>query len=113
MTHNKNKPIHKIEYYDKEKTKKYYEYWILNDQYHREDGPAYIGYCEDGSIRYENYYINNKLHREDGPAFIKYHKDGSVRYLEYHLNGEFYKKEIYLNKISPQNRVKVLLNETE
>ena len=30
------------------------------DHWHREDGPAYIGYNEDGSIYYEVYCINNK-----------------------------------------------------
>jgi hypothetical protein len=60
--------------------------WKLNDQLHREDGPAleYINgakwwyrhgdlHREDGpAIEYANgdtsWYLNNKLHREDGPA---------------------------------------------
>ena len=38
--------------------------WYLNDQLHREDGPA---------IEFDNgtkaWYLNGKRHREDGPAF--------------------------------------------
>ena len=39
------------------------KYWYLNDNLHREDGPAYEGY--DGS---KEWCLNGKLHREDGPA---------------------------------------------
>ena len=80
MTQNNKKPKLYIKYYDKEETKKQYEEWMLND----------------------------KIHREDGPAFIAYYKDGSIYFKEYYLSEEFYNKEIYLNKISPQNRIKVL-----
>jgi len=37
--------------------------WYLNDQLHREDGPAVE--CSSGSKRW---HLNGKLHREDGPA---------------------------------------------
>jgi hypothetical protein len=47
---------------------------------YREDGPAFIDYNEDGSIRYEVWYINRVLHREDGPASIEYRADGSIHY---------------------------------
>ena len=39
------------------------KYWYLNDQRHREDGPA----CEDADGS-KVWYLNGKLHREDGPA---------------------------------------------
>ena len=113
MTQNNNKPIHGIRYYDEEKTKKYYEYWILNGEHHREDGPAVIGYRKDGSIWYEYYFLNGKQHREDGPAFIKYYTDGSIWYEYYNLNGCNYSKEEYLKLIPPQNRIKVLINDAE
>lgn len=45
------------------------ECWVLNDQYHREDGPAII--FPDGEIRW---YRHGSIHREDGPAIIL--KDG-------------------------------------
>lgn len=37
--------------------------WILNGQYHREDGPAV-----ENSDGYKEWWFNGKLHREDGPA---------------------------------------------
>ena len=37
--------------------------WYLNDQLHREDGPAIEN--ADGT---KYWYLNNKLHREDEPA---------------------------------------------
>ena len=39
------------------------KYWFLNDQLHREDGPA-IEWA-DGD---KSWFLNGKLHREDGPA---------------------------------------------
>ena len=37
--------------------------WILNGDYHREDGPAV-----ERSKGSKFWYLNGKLHREDGPA---------------------------------------------
>lgn len=37
--------------------------WFLNDQYHREDGPAIE--CTDGR---KEWWIHGKRHRENGPA---------------------------------------------
>ena len=39
------------------------KYWYLNDELHREDGPAVE--CANGS---KFWYLNGKIHREDGPA---------------------------------------------
>jgi antitoxin component YwqK of YwqJK toxin-antitoxin module len=58
-----------------------------NKLYHREDGPAYTRYDEDGTIDFEKYFIKGKLHREDGPAHIKYDQDGSMTYQAYYTNG--------------------------
>lgn len=41
------------------------ERWYLNDQVHREDGPAVIW----GEAQF--WYKNNLIHREDGPAVIE------------------------------------------
>ena len=41
------------------------QYWHLNGQLHREDGPAII--YADGS---QYWCLNGKYHREDGPAII-------------------------------------------
>ena len=111
MTQN-NKIVHTVEYYDKEKTIKNYEEYSLKGKLHKEDGPAYIYYHKNGSIWSKHYCINGGLHREDGPALIRYYKDGSIWDEYYYLNGVEYSKEEYLNLISPQNRIKVLLNDT-
>jgi hypothetical protein len=39
------------------------KYWILNGEYHREDGPAIE--CPNGT---KEWILNGKRHREDGPA---------------------------------------------
>ena len=41
------------------------QFWYLNGQQHRADGPAAIR--ADGS---QSWWLNGKLHREDGPAVI-------------------------------------------
>ena len=39
------------------------KHWFLNDELHREDGPA-IEYADGG----KEWFLNGNLHREDGPA---------------------------------------------
>lgn len=56
---------------------------------HREDGPAYIKYYDDGSIFYKQFFINGYYHRLDGPAVTRYFLDGSIEYERYWINGEF------------------------
>ena len=52
--------------------------WILNGDYHREDGPAV-----ERSKGSKFWYLNGKLHREDGPA-VEY--DDGTKY--WYLHGE-------------------------
>ena len=56
--------------------------WYLNDELHREDGPA----CEsaDGG---KYWFLNGKLHREDGPA-LEYADGGKYWYLNDELHRE-------------------------
>ena len=60
-----------------------YKAWYINGEYHREDGPA---------IEYPNgpklWYINGKRHREDGPAFERADRTGS-----WWLNGERHRED--------------------
>ncbi len=74
--------------------------WRLNDNVHRDDGPAYIG-----SSGYQAWYQHGQKHRIDGPAWIgadgvqvwyqhdKLHRDDGPAwvdingYQEYWLNG--------------------------
>jgi len=59
------------------------DWYNLEDQRHREDGPA-VEYA-DG---YKAYYINGKRHREDGPA-IEW-ADGDKYY---YINGKFHRED--------------------
>lgn len=43
------------------------EFYYVNDQLHRENGPAIVTRMGD-VIHESHYFINGKLHREDGPA---------------------------------------------
>ena len=54
------------------------EWYNLEDQLHREDGPA-MEY-ENG---YKAYYLSGKLHREDGPAI-----EWGNEYKSYFINGK-------------------------
>jgi len=58
--------------------------------WHREDGPAYIDYYDNGNIEYEVYYINGKCTRLDGPASIWYDKDGKIKKVEYYIKNKYY-----------------------
>ena len=54
------------------------KWWYLNDDLHREDGPAIE--CASGT---KEWYLNGERHREDGPA-VEY-ASGSK---EWYLNGK-------------------------
>jgi len=60
-----------------------YKEWYLNDQRHREDGPA-VEYADGSKV----WYINGKLHRDDGPA-VEY-ADG---YKAWYLNDERHRED--------------------
>ena len=64
-------------------------------------------------VKSKHTYKNIIYIARDGPAYIHYYKDGSIWIESYFLNGKKYSKEEYLNLMSPQNRIKVLLNDTE
>lgn len=55
---------------------------------HREDGPAYIYYYEDGSLSIEEFRINGMYHRLDGPAQIGRFRDGST-WENFYIDGEY------------------------
>ena len=80
----KNEPRRFAFYYDKKKTIISYEIWIL-----------------DGKI----------MHREDGPAFVQYYQNGSIKFQRYYLNDCKYSREEYIKSISQRNKVRMLLNE--
>jgi len=61
--------------------------------WHKEDGPALIGYYNKGPIESESYYINGKLHRGDGPAVIGYYINGKVAVNGYYINDKLHKTD--------------------
>ena len=67
------------------------KYWYLNNERHREDGPA----IED-TDGYKEWYLNGKLHREDGPAY-----EGLYGSKEWYLNGVKYTEVEFNRKMSP------------
>ena len=78
------------------------KHWRLNDELHREDGPA-VEFA-DGT---KYWCLNGKYHREDGPA-IEY-PDGSKSWC---LNGiRYHSEEEYWNKLKPPKELTI--NEIE
>jgi len=65
--------------------------WWLNDQLHREDGPAFE--WDNGD---KEWWLNDQLHREDGPA-IEY-ADGTKWW---YLNGVEYTEAEFLAATKP------------
>jgi len=65
--------------------------WTLNDQFHREDGPA-IEYADGRKF----WYLNDKRHRADGPA-IEYADGGKSWY----LHGMKYTEQEFLKLTQP------------
>ena len=104
-------------------------YYNDNGEYHREDGPAYIGsdgsqewwlngerHREDGpAIIYQDgtqeWYLNDKLHREDGPAYIG--SDGSQEWwlddnhITKYVNNWAKNQNIDLNNMSDSDKIKL------
>lgn len=70
------------------------EYWV-NNQLHRDNGPALI---ENNGRRFR-WYQNGKLHRENGPAMIASYTES------YYLNGQYYEFQewvkIIYQKLNP------------
>jgi hypothetical protein len=61
----------------------YGEFWYLNNELHREDGPAVI-YVDGTQV----WHLNGKMHREDGPAII--YADGAQ---EWFINGKLHRED--------------------
>lgn len=62
--------------------------YYQNGKYHRENGPAYIGYSG-----FVEYLQDGKLHRIDGPAFE--YPDGYIEYWIYGIRTTKEGQELY------------------
>jgi len=80
-----------------------YDIFKRASELHREDGPAYQRYLNDGSgvVYIEKYFINGKLNREDGPAIIHRQFNGNIALEEYYIDGKEHREDgpaiIYYN----------------
>ncbi len=72
------------------------EHYLLNNKYHRKNNPARIEYYKNENIKAEYYCQNNKLHRENGAAEIHYDKNNKIKELFYYLNGKQIVNDYYL-----------------
>jgi len=80
-----------------------WERYYLDDNMHREDGPASIYYYENGDVSNEYYKINgHEWNRENNPFRISYNKDGSIEKY-YRTNG--------IERIERIEKVKEMKNE--
>ncbi len=62
--------------------------WYKNNKKHNINGPAGIGYYENGNKRYEIWIENNTFHNLNGPAWIDYYENGNKKYEEWYQNYE-------------------------
>lgn len=64
-----------------------FQSWMINGTPHRENGPTFMMYNQDGTPRYEEWHRDGLIHRVDGPADIIYHPDGRKRSEKWYLDG--------------------------
>jgi hypothetical protein len=70
----------------KENVHEYTVLTILGEAiFHREDGPAYIYFWENGEKKLEIWYKTGLRHREDGPAVIEYYENGKVKEKQWYI----------------------------
>jgi hypothetical protein len=53
---------------------------------HKEDGPAFISTCKDGTIKREEFWCRGRRHNIAGPAITCYNNDGSIFVEHYYIN---------------------------
>ena len=51
----------------------------------------YVEYYDNDNVECEYYLLNEKYHREDGPARIDYYKNGNKKTVIYFINGEYHR----------------------
>jgi hypothetical protein len=79
------------------------EIYYKEGKKHREDGPASLEWYSNGQIKYIMYFIDAKCHREDGPAFQKFDINGKFEMCDYYLNFKKYKIEDWLEELKNMN----------
>jgi len=69
--------------------------YVIDLTWHREDGPAYTRYYQNGNIAHESYWVIGRRHRLDGPAVISCDETGNIIDEVYYINDVWYNKDKY------------------
>lgn len=83
--------------------------WYTDGVAHREGGPTYESFYEDGALMSRMWRRNGHLHREDGPALENFAKDQRCAFARYYLNGKCIPKAEHRRRTTLQ---KLLANHT-
>ena len=67
--------------------------YYFNKKLHRNDGPAYIGFYEDGPIGLEQYYVNGLWHRKNNPAIVHYNYNGLIIKKIFYENNKMHRRD--------------------
>ena len=66
--------------------------------------PEIIKYWyENGKLKSEGYYLNNNRHREDGPAYQYWYVNDQSNIESYYLNNIKYTQEEFVQKLKEMN----------
>jgi len=69
---------------------KQFEVYMIDNKYHREDGPAKIYYHENGNIRCKIYYIDDHITKR-----FFYYENGNIRCKVYYIDDHITKRFFY------------------
>lgn len=74
--------------------------YLFNGLSHKDDGPSYTSFHDNGNIFMLEYKIHGKYHNENGPAYSEYNEDGSIITELYCLNGKLLSLNDYQKQIA-------------
>ena len=80
------------------------KYYCDNGRLHRDNNePALILHGDNNKVTSKIYYLNGRKHRLNGPAYIGFKENGNISFVEYYLDGIEYTEGEYkaLIKIFP------------
>ena len=75
--------------------------WVFLDIFDKGNMNPKIEYHSNGVVKTERYYLNGKLHRDDGPAYQYWNDQGTLIFEVYAIDGvnynslEKYYRELY------------------
>jgi hypothetical protein len=112
--YNKIKVI-KDYYYPSDKIK--YKSYYFGKLRHREDGPSYQEWYENGQKKVEIWWVYDEIHREDGSAYQDWYENGQKRSESWYLNDKIYSRDEWVEELkrigSPHYREQKMLLDIE